>query len=139
MFSRHLDGHYKAITFYPFQALASLYLCIFITGRKICYAGYKHPCYKIAYFQDLAARVGYHHAHHVCSGEGGHLLSVESEAEQKLIERMLQNLTNSGSGKSDGDFWIGLSRNVESMATSGGCPDLYKWADGSTALFRYNY
>ncbi|XP_073474157.1 chondrolectin isoform X4 [Aquarana catesbeiana] len=110
-----------------------------VSGRKICYAGYKHPCYKIAYFQDLAARVGYHHAHHVCSGEGGHLLSVESEAEQKLIERMLQNLTNSGSGKSDGDFWIGLSRNVESMATSGGCPDLYKWADGSTALFRNWY
>ncbi|XP_018425342.1 PREDICTED: chondrolectin isoform X1 [Nanorana parkeri] len=110
-----------------------------VSGRKICYAGYKHPCYKIAYFQDLTARVGYHHAHQVCSGEGGHLLSIESEAEQKLIERMLQNLTNSGSGKSDGDFWIGLSRNLQSMATSGACPDLYMWADGSTALFRNWY
>ncbi|XP_068122233.1 chondrolectin isoform X2 [Hyperolius riggenbachi] len=108
-------------------------------GRKICYAGYKHPCYKLAYFQDLTARVGYYQAHQVCNGEGGHLLSIENEAEQKLIEKMLQNLTNSGSGKSDGDFWIGLSRNIESVASSGACPDLYRWADGSTAHFRNWY
>ncbi|XP_056416843.1 chondrolectin isoform X2 [Hyla sarda] len=110
-----------------------------VSGRKVCYAEYKHPCYKIAYFQDLAARVGYHQARQVCEGEGGHLLSIESEAEQKLIQRMLQNLTNSGSGKSDGDFWIGLSRNRESMASSGACPDLYKWDDGSPSQFRNWY
>ncbi|XP_063806564.1 chondrolectin isoform X2 [Pseudophryne corroboree] len=110
-----------------------------VSGRKLCYADYKHPCYKIAYFQDLTARVGYQQAYQVCDGEGGHLLSIESEAEQKLIERMLQNLTNSGSGKSDGDFWIGLSRNLESMASSGACPDLYKWDDGSTSQFKNWY
>ncbi|XP_075707040.1 chondrolectin isoform X2 [Rhinoderma darwinii] len=110
-----------------------------VSGRKVCYADYKHPCYKIAYFQDLTARVGYHQARQVCDGEGGNLLSIESEAEQKLIERMLQNLTNSGSGKSDGDFWIGLSRYRESMASSGACPDLYKWEDGSASLFRNWY
>ncbi|XP_040277706.1 chondrolectin isoform X2 [Bufo bufo] len=110
-----------------------------VSGRKVCYADYKHPCYKIAFFQDLTARVGYHQAHQVCDVEGGHLLSIESEAEQKLIERMLQNLTNSGSGKSDGDFWIGLSRNRERMASSGACPDLYEWDDGSTSQFRKWY
>ncbi|XP_075054319.1 chondrolectin isoform X2 [Mixophyes fleayi] len=110
-----------------------------VSGRKVCYADYKHPCYKIAYFQDLTARVGYQQARLVCDGEGGHLLSIESEAEQKLIERMLQNLTNSGSGKSDGDFWIGLSRNLESTASSGACPDLYKWADGSASQFKNWY
>ncbi|XP_073526915.1 chondrolectin isoform X2 [Phyllobates terribilis] len=110
-----------------------------VSGRKVCYADYKHPCYKIAYFQDLTARVGYHQAREVCEGEGGHLLSIESEAEQKLIERMLQNLTNSGSGKSDGDFWIGLSRNRESMSSSSACPDLYRWDDGSISRFRNWY
>ncbi|KAG8540037.1 hypothetical protein GDO81_019941 [Engystomops pustulosus] len=110
-----------------------------LTGRKVCYADYKHPCYKIAFFQDLTARVGYHQARQVCDGEGGHLLSIESEAEQKLIERMLQNLTNSGSGKSDGDFWIGLARNRDSMASSAACPDLYRWDDGSTSKFRNWY
>ncbi|XP_071994685.1 chondrolectin isoform X3 [Engystomops pustulosus] len=110
-----------------------------LSGRKVCYADYKHPCYKIAFFQDLTARVGYHQARQVCDGEGGHLLSIESEAEQKLIERMLQNLTNSGSGKSDGDFWIGLARNRDSMASSAACPDLYRWDDGSTSKFRNWY
>ncbi|XP_069616987.1 chondrolectin isoform X2 [Ranitomeya imitator] len=110
-----------------------------VSGRKVCYADYKHPCYKIAYFQDLTARVGYHQAREVCEGEGGHLLSIGSEGEQKLIERMLQNLTNSGSGKSDGDFWIGLSRNRESMASSSACSDLYRWDDGSTSRFRKWY
>ncbi|KAG9463015.1 hypothetical protein GDO78_022593 [Eleutherodactylus coqui] len=105
----------------------------------VCYADYKHPCYKIAYFQDVTARVGYHQARQVCDGEGGHLLSIESEAEQKLIERMLQNLTNSGSGKADGDFWIGLSRNRDSMVSSGACPDLYNWDDGSNTQYRNWY
>ncbi|XP_066455199.1 chondrolectin isoform X2 [Eleutherodactylus coqui] len=110
-----------------------------VSGRKVCYADYKHPCYKIAYFQDVTARVGYHQARQVCDGEGGHLLSIESEAEQKLIERMLQNLTNSGSGKADGDFWIGLSRNRDSMVSSGACPDLYNWDDGSNTQYRNWY
>uniref|UniRef100_A0A8C5MX68 Chondrolectin n=1 Tax=Leptobrachium leishanense TaxID=445787 RepID=A0A8C5MX68_9ANUR len=111
----------------------------FLSGQKICYADYKHPCYKIAYFQDLSRRVGFKEARQACELDGGTLLSIEKEAEQRLIERMLQNLTNSASGISDGDFWIGLWRNLESMSSSGTCPDLYQWADGSTTQYRNWY
>ncbi|XP_053561983.1 chondrolectin [Bombina bombina] len=110
-----------------------------LSGQKVCYADYKHPCYKIAYFQDVSTRVGFQEARKFCESDGGALLSIESESEQKLIERMLQDLTNSGDGISDGDFWIGLWRNLESMSSSGACPDLYKWADGSTSSFRNWY
>ncbi|XP_053312822.1 chondrolectin [Spea bombifrons] len=111
----------------------------FLSGQKVCYADYKHPCYKIAYFQDLSRRVGFQEARQACEIDGGALLSIESEAEQKLIERMLQNLTNSASGISDGDFWIGLWRNLEAMASSGACPDLYRWSDGSVFQYRNWY
>ncbi|XP_075766116.1 chondrolectin isoform X2 [Pelodiscus sinensis] len=67
------------------------------------------------------------------------LVSLESEAEQRLIENMLQNLTKSGSGISDGDFWIGLWRNGEGQASSGACPDLYQWTDGAISSFRNWY
>ncbi|KAE8621732.1 hypothetical protein XENTR_v10004949 [Xenopus tropicalis] len=117
----------------------SSYALRVLSGQKICYADYKHPCYKIAYFQDLSRRVGFHEARQACEIDGGSLLSIESEAEQKLIERMLQNLTNSGTGVSDGDFWIGLWRNLEAMASSGACPDLYRWSDESTSQFRNWY
>ncbi|KAG8450286.1 hypothetical protein GDO86_002802 [Hymenochirus boettgeri] len=110
-----------------------------LSGQKICYADYNHPCYKIAYFHDLSRRVGFHEARHACEIDGGSLLSIESEAEQKLIERMLQNLTNLGTGVSDGDFWIGLWRNLESMTSSGACPNLYKWSDESISPFRNWY
>ncbi|ETE63966.1 Chondrolectin, partial [Ophiophagus hannah] len=116
--------------------VASMY---YIIGQKICYGDSAHPCYKIAYFQDMSRRVGFQEARQACEMGGGVLLSLESEAEQKLIENMLQNLTKSGAGISDGDFWIGLWRNGEGQTTSSACPDLYRWTDGSSSLFRNWY
>ncbi|XP_060090381.1 chondrolectin isoform X9 [Heteronotia binoei] len=109
------------------------------SGQKVCYGDSTHPCYKIAYFHDVSRRVGFQEARHACEIDGGVLLSLQSETEQTLIENMLQNLTKSGHGISDGDFWIGLWRSGEGQATSNACPDLYKWADGSTSLFRNWY
>uniref|UniRef100_A0A8D0H319 Chondrolectin n=1 Tax=Sphenodon punctatus TaxID=8508 RepID=A0A8D0H319_SPHPU len=121
------------LLYYAFYAL----LC----SQKsfVCYGNSRHPCYKIAYFQDLSRRVGFQEARQACEIDGGALLSLQSEAEQKLIENMLQNLTKSGSLISDGDFWIGLWRSGEGQTTSSACPDLYKWTDGSISLFRNWY
>ncbi|RLW03363.1 hypothetical protein DV515_00006567 [Chloebia gouldiae] len=113
--------------------------CFCFSGQKVCYGAFKHSCYKLAYFQDLSRRVGFQEARQACEIDGGALLSLESEAEQQLIENMLQNLTKSGSGISDGDFWIGLWRNGDGLATSSACPDLYQWADGSMSPFRNWY
>lgn len=129
----------------PYSFLASLLfitvlwkvLCFCFSGQKVCYGAFKHSCYKLAYFQDLSRRVGFQEARQACEIDGGALLSLESEAEQQLIENMLQNLTKSGSGISDGDFWIGLWRSGDGLATSSACPDLYQWADGSTSPFRW--
>ena len=109
---------------------------IFFPGQKVCFADLKHPCYKMAYFQELSSRVSFQEARLACESEGGALLSLENEAEQKLIESMLQNLTKPGTGISDGDFWIGLWRNGEGQ-TSGACPDLYQWSDGSSSQYRW--
>ncbi|KFW92995.1 Chondrolectin, partial [Phalacrocorax carbo] len=109
------------------------------SGQKVCYGDLKRSCYKLAYFQDLSRRVGFQEARQACEIDGGALLSLESEAEQQLIENMLQNLTKSGSGISDGDFWIGLWRSGDGLATSSACPDLYQWADGSISPFRNWY
>ncbi|XP_023802179.1 chondrolectin [Cyanistes caeruleus] len=113
--------------------------CFCLSGQKVCYGAFKHSCYKLAYFQDLSRRVGFQEARQACEIDGGALLSLESEAEQQLIENMLQNLTKSGSGISDGDFWIGLWRSGDGLATSSACPDLYQWADGSMSPFRNWY
>ncbi|XP_056185042.1 chondrolectin isoform X1 [Falco biarmicus] len=110
-----------------------------LSGQKVCYGDFKHSCYKLAYFQDLSRRVGFQEARQACEIDGGALLSLESEAEQQLIENMLQNLTKSGSGISDGDFWIGLWRSGDGLASSSACPDLYQWADGSISPFRNWY
>ncbi|XP_044297688.1 chondrolectin [Varanus komodoensis] len=110
-----------------------------LSGQKICYGDSTHPCYKIAYFQDMSRRVGFQEALHACEMDGGVLLSLESETEQKLIESMLQNLTKSGPGISDGDFWIGLWRRGDGQTTSSACPDLYQWIDESSSLFRNWY
>ncbi|KFR12711.1 Chondrolectin, partial [Opisthocomus hoazin] len=109
------------------------------SGQKVCYGDLKHSCYKLAYFQDLSRRVGFQEARQACEIDGGALLSLESEAEQQLIENMLQNLTKSASGISDGDFWIGLWRSGDGLTTSSACPDLYQWADGSISPFRNWY
>ncbi|XP_046956306.1 chondrolectin isoform X2 [Lynx rufus] len=92
----------------------------------------------MAYFHELSSRVSFQEARLACESEGGALLSLENEAEQKLIESMLQNLTKPGTGISDGDFWIGLWRNGEGQ-TSGACPDLYQWSDGSSSQYRNWY
>ncbi|XP_058920230.1 chondrolectin isoform X2 [Kogia breviceps] len=109
-----------------------------VSGQKICFADFKHPCYKMAYFHELSSRVSFQEARLACETEAGVLLSLENEAEQKLIESMLQNLTKPGTGISDGDFWIGLWRNGEGQ-TSGACPDLYQWSDGSSSQYRNWY
>ncbi|KAK2089465.1 hypothetical protein P7K49_032131 [Saguinus oedipus] len=92
----------------------------------------------MAYFHELSSRVSFQEARLACESEGGVLLSLENEAEQKLIESMLQNLTKPGTGISDGDFWIGLWRNGNGQ-TSGACPDLYQWSDGSSSQYRNWY
>uniref|UniRef100_A0A2I3LZR3 Chondrolectin n=1 Tax=Papio anubis TaxID=9555 RepID=A0A2I3LZR3_PAPAN len=107
-------------------------------SQKVCFADFKHPCYKMAYFHELSSRVSFQEARLACESEGGVLLSLENEAEQKLIESMLQNLTKPGTGISDGDFWIGLWRNGDGQ-TSGACPDLYQWSDGSNSQYRNWY
>lgn len=108
---------------------------MFVLGQKVCFADVKHPCYKMAYFHELSSRVSFQEARLACETEGGVLLSLENEDEQKLIESMLQNLTKPGTGISDGDFWIGLLRSGDGQ-TSGACPDLYQWSDGSSSQFR---
>lgn len=107
----------------------------FFSGQKVCFADFKHLCYKMAYFHELSSRVSFQEARLACESEGGALLSLENEAEQKLIESMLQNLTKPGIGISDSDFWIGLWRNGQGQ-TSGACPDLYQWSDGSSSQYR---
>ncbi|KAB0355469.1 hypothetical protein FD755_021977 [Muntiacus reevesi] len=92
----------------------------------------------MAYFHELSSRVSFQEARLACESEGGALLSLENEAEQKLIESMLQNLTKPGIGISDSDFWIGLWRNGHGQ-TSGACPDLYQWSDGSSSQYRNWY
>lgn len=115
------------------------------SGQTVC-DGPKQPCYKIAYFRDVSSRVSFWEAQRVCNVDGGSLLSIESPAEQKHVERLLQDLgrtaVGSGSGPSiaDGDFWIGLTR-VEDESEEGhgsftACPDLYRWTDGVVAQFR---
>ncbi|KAF4025932.1 hypothetical protein G4228_018033 [Cervus hanglu yarkandensis] len=109
-----------------------------VSGQKLCFADFKHLCYKMAYFHELSSRVSFQEARLACESEGGALLSLENEAEQKLIESMLQNLTKPGIGISDSDFWIGLWRNGQGQ-TSGACPDLYQWSDGSSSQYRNWY
>uniref|UniRef100_A0A8C4RQL4 C-type lectin domain-containing protein n=1 Tax=Erpetoichthys calabaricus TaxID=27687 RepID=A0A8C4RQL4_ERPCA len=115
------------------------HLClIFFICQTVCYGGPKHPCYKIAYFQDMSSRVAFKEAKNACEIDGGTLLSIENETEQKLIEKLLHDLTSSGSGVSDGDFWIDLTRNGDGGAqtTFAACSELYKWTDGSVSEFR---
>ncbi|KPP59375.1 chondrolectin-like, partial [Scleropages formosus] len=118
-----------------------------VTGQTICQGGAEQPCYKIAYFRDMSSRVAFWEAQQACEMDGGALLSVESQAEQQLIEQLLQDLSSSssiapGPGESDGDFWIGLTRANREPQDYGhfaSCPDLYHWTDRSTAQFRNWY
>ncbi|KAL4624868.1 chondrolectin-like [Arapaima gigas] len=118
-----------------------------VSGQTICQGGAEQPCYKIAFFRDMSSRVAFREARQACEMDGGALLSVESQAEQQLIERLLQELSSSsssapGPGEADGDFWIGLTRTdrePQDYSNFASCPDLYRWTDGSTAQFRNWY
>lgn len=112
-----------------------------ILGQTVCQGGPEEPCYKIAYFRDMTSRVAFWEARQACEMDGGTLLSVENAAEQRHIERLLKELTTTGSGIADGDFWIGLTRSdgesTQEHAGFTSCPDLYRWTDGSVSEFRW--
>uniref|UniRef100_UPI003AAB23E7 chondrolectin n=1 Tax=Centroberyx gerrardi TaxID=166262 RepID=UPI003AAB23E7 len=124
-----------------------------VSGQTVCIGGPERPCYKIAYFHDVSSRVAFWEASQACEIDGGTLLSIESPAEQRDIENLLQELrsgavggTGGGGGGADGDFWIGLTRadgvdqnHLEHSNTFTSCPQLYYWTDGSLASFRNWY
>ncbi|XP_056155752.1 chondrolectin [Lampris incognitus] len=118
----------------------------------VCVDGEAEPCYKIAYFRDMSSRVAFWEARQACGMDGGALLSIESLAEQRNIENLLQELRSGAvggtgtSGIADGDYWIGLTRadagdqnHPENTNTFTSCPELYRWTDGSVATFRNWY
>ncbi|XP_068173403.1 layilin isoform X2 [Antennarius striatus] len=103
-------------------------------GHRICRRGTERPCYKVSYIQDSRKRLTFEEARQACTLDGGILLSIETESEQRLIQRFIQQLQ-----ASDGDYWIGLRRRPQhnrADATSTGCPSQYYWLDGSKAKFR---
>ncbi|XP_066517688.1 layilin [Hoplias malabaricus] len=100
-------------------------------GQQICKRGTEKPCYKIAYFQDNRRKLNFEEADRACRSDGGELLSIESPAEQRLIEGFIEDLK-----ASDGDFWIGLRREPKYEDSSGDCASQYYWMDGSRSTFR---
>uniref|UniRef100_A0A3B5M0V1 Layilin b n=1 Tax=Xiphophorus couchianus TaxID=32473 RepID=A0A3B5M0V1_9TELE len=103
-------------------------------GQKICRRGTERPCYKASYIQDSRRRLTFEDARQSCRSEGGELLSIETESEQRLIETFIQKLK-----VGDGDFWIGLRRSPPHHRTGNnnpGCPSQYYWVDGSKAKYR---
>lgn len=100
-------------------------------GQPVCRGGTQRPCYKVIYFHDASRRLNFEEANAACRRDGGQLVSIESEDEQRLIEKFIENLL-----ASDGDFWIGLRRREEKQSNNTACQDLYAWTDGSTATFR---
>lgn len=103
----------------------------FSLGQLVCRGGTRRPCYKVVYFHDASRRLNFEEARAACRRDGGQLVSIESEDEQKLIEKFIENLL-----ASDGDFWIGLRRREEKQSNSTVCQDFYAWTDGSTSTFR---
>ncbi|XP_056365648.1 layilin isoform X2 [Oenanthe melanoleuca] len=104
-----------------------------LSGQTVCRRGTQKPCYKIVYFHDASRRSSYEEAHLACRADGGHLVSIESPAEQRLIESFIRSLL-----ASDGDFWIGLRRRKEEE-NSTECHSFYSWSDGSSSKFRNWY
>uniref|UniRef100_A0A8C1PIY7 Layilin b n=1 Tax=Cyprinus carpio TaxID=7962 RepID=A0A8C1PIY7_CYPCA len=86
------------------------------------------PCYKITSFQDIGLRASFEAARQKCREDDGELLSIETENEQRLVERFVQEFR-----ASDGDFWIGLRRSPQYNAD---CSSQYYWLDYSQATFR---
>lgn len=105
-----------------------------LSGQLVCRGGTRRPCYKVVYFHDASRRLNFEEARAACRRDGGQLVSIESEDEQKLIEKFIENLL-----ASDGDFWIGLRRREEKQSNSTVCQDFYAWTDGSTSTFRNWY
>uniref|UniRef100_A0A8C3VXU0 Layilin n=1 Tax=Catagonus wagneri TaxID=51154 RepID=A0A8C3VXU0_9CETA len=105
-----------------------------LSGQPVCRGGTRRPCYEVIYFQESSRRLNFAEAGAACRRDGGQLVSIESEDEQRLIEKFIENLQ-----ASDGDFWIGLRRWEEEQSNSTACQDLYAWTDGSTATFRNWY
>ncbi|XP_008018994.3 layilin isoform X1 [Chlorocebus sabaeus] len=103
-------------------------------GQPVCRGGTQRPCYKVIYFHDTSRRLNFEEAKEACRRDGGQLVSIESEDEQNLIEKFIENLL-----PSDGDFWIGLRRREEKQSNSTACQDLYAWTDGSISQFRNWY
>lgn len=100
-------------------------------GQHICKRGTNKPCYKMGYFEDSWRKVNFEEAQRACRSDGGDLLSIESPAEQSLIEGFIQDLK-----ASDGDFWIGLRREPNYEESSIDCDSRYYWLDGSRSNFR---
>ncbi|KAM9826841.1 chondrolectin [Neosynchiropus ocellatus] len=113
-----------------------------VSGQTLCVGRSDRRCYKVAYFHDVSSRVAFWEASEACGTDGGQLLSIQSEEEQREVQELLEELrSGSDGGISDGDFWIGLSRS-EGPDGSGGvasCPQSYRWTDGSPATFRKWY
>uniref|UniRef100_A0AAA9T2J0 Layilin n=1 Tax=Bos taurus TaxID=9913 RepID=A0AAA9T2J0_BOVIN len=105
-----------------------------LSGQPVCRLGTQKPCYEVIYFRDASRRLNFEEARAACRRNGGQLVSIESEDEQRLIEKFIENLL-----ASDGDFWIGLRRREDQKSNGTACQDLYAWIDGSTAAFRNWY
>lgn len=121
-------------TLTPFLFLCCFNLCgatSLITGQRVCKAGKGKPCYKLAYFSELRRRLNFVEADVACRRDGGQLLSVESDSEQKIIEQLITELR-----PTDGDFWIGLRRNHGDGDSSADCSPQYYWMDGSKSTYR---
>ncbi|KAM4567332.1 layilin [Odontesthes bonariensis] len=122
-----LFGTVIAVLFHPGSAFK-------INGERICRRGTERPCYKAFYIQDSRRRLTFEDARQTCRLDGGELLSIETESEQRLIARFIQELR-----VGDGDFWIGLRRSPQrhqAANTNPGCPSQYYWLDGSKAKYR---
>ncbi|GAA6073778.1 layilin isoform X1 [Tachysurus ichikawai] len=102
------------------------------SSQRICRRGTERPCYKIAYQQDSGYRVSFEEARRKCREDDGELLSIETESEQRLMEKFVQ-----GAPVAEGDFWIGLRR-YQSYKESGSaeCSSQYYWLDHSQATYR---
>ncbi|XP_026228411.1 layilin [Anabas testudineus] len=124
--------HLLLLCFDPSAATSLITADLFeARGQRVCKAGKGKPCYKLAYFSELRRRLNFVEAELACRRDGGQLLSVESESEQKLIEQLITELR-----PTDGDFWIGLRRNHGEEDSGSDCSPQYYWVDGTKSPFR---
>ncbi|XP_076833003.1 layilin isoform X2 [Brachyhypopomus gauderio] len=116
-------GAVLAVCYQPSCALKGF------TSERICRRGTEKPCYKVVYQQTSGLRVNFDVASRACRDDSGELLSIETENEQRLVEKFVRGLR-----APDGDFWIGLRRS--SGPQSGDCSSRYYWLDHSQATYR---